>query len=166
MSRIIYRPSTHAVFWIAAATDVITIADTGTAVSPAAGSPSVIGDAKAPDVAVLDGVTPPAGYPAEALVCDGVSVSVRAGYAPPPAPKPPLRWQVMKLTVRRRLRAQGKEAAYDSALAALTGSQAADFKDAVAVNNDDAQAIALLTNIGADVTATLAPDPNAGWFAT
>lgn len=109
------------------------------------------------------GYTPAAGFTAIQTNQGNIGDTYSGGIFTSPALVAP-RWQVMKLTIRRRLRAVGKESNYDSVLATLTGAQAADFKDAIAVNNDDPQAISILNAIpGVVVSQIMAPDPNASW---
>jgi len=77
---------------------------------------------------------------------------------PPPEPEAPTRWEVRKLLIIDRLIADGRFAA---AMAALGGPGAVAYERwqaALTIDSDDVQVRGLLTAIGADPDAILAPE--------
>lgn len=98
--------------------------------------------------------TVPAGFDPGYCTWDGEAVICL-----PPASPPPPRWEVRKLAIIERI---GPDAypAFAAALSQLTDYQRARWDSARSINSDDPDAIALLTAIGQDPAAVLAPDPD------
>lgn len=105
--------------------------------APAPAEPTITGHDGASYV-LSDGRTFWAPPPAEGATSADIAAEVAGLIANPPAPPEvaqPAR-EISKLTVRRRLRDLGKEAAFDAALDAVPGARA-DWLDAQSLRTDD-----------------------------
>jgi hypothetical protein len=76
-----------------------------------------------------------AALPVDGLTCGPGDRYADGVFVPAPVPQPVYR--LTKLTIRRRLRALGKEAAFDAALLQMPPDTQADYRDATEIASND-----------------------------
>ena len=74
--------------------------------------------------------------PVDGVVCGPGDRYADGVFSPAPPPQPQA-YTLTKLTIRRRLRALGKEAAFDAAMLQMPPDTQADYRDATEIASDD-----------------------------